>query len=397
MINHSCRPNAVYQTVMNEDKTWTVELRSLRELQPDEEITITYMDVLVDSVYKRKEAGPFDSETGGGGNVENNDDDVSFVATRRKELNSRYCFDCVCEECVTAEENIKKNGFDPKYGYHCVKPKCKGLYYVPLNKDVIASSGHIDGIAKCNECGYELDFGKTENAIRKELGLATKNATVSKGTTSVNTYNPNNTIAMNLRNARRWSQLVVKQTTAPALSIECCDGLYELFEKSLIFSRPFERNWEMHRVLYEVFDIYGSPSMQMKYPVAVLRFERMKLIMPFLEKFFYTAHGDSYADFPTLVRLFFRMLNYGFSYLFAAFAEQKLSADKWIEQLRILLPMAHRAMNVAKILHGTDVKRSLVLRDLDELHGSMSDLLTAMCKRHGIPIPRELVPVLWRA
>lgn len=74
---------------MKEDKTWSIDLVALRELKPGEEITITYMDVLAESVKLEPEYTFMNNEGKGDKTMRNADTNVdesvygvSLVSTR---------------------------------------------------------------------------------------------------------------------------------------------------------------------------------------------------------------------------------------------------------------------------------------------------------------------------
>ncbi|KAG9285246.1 hypothetical protein G9A89_002142 [Geosiphon pyriformis] len=133
LINHSCLPNCL--AIFEGSK---VMIRSIRSIQKDEEIFITYTDLGLPTV------------------------------ERRKELNQRYFFVCKCELCAAYD---KKENFDPRGALKCQTKGCLGA---------IESPGTLDPqeeySVKCNSCEnlVEYDLADVERQIQDASDLYDK-------------------------------------------------------------------------------------------------------------------------------------------------------------------------------------------------------------------------------
>jgi [histone H3]-lysine4/36 N-trimethyltransferase SMYD len=102
LMNHSCSPNAAVVFDQN-----FASIRSIRNIEPNEQVTISY----VDSTFKR--------------------------ARRRKELREQYFFECCCAGCEPPD-----NQFTGRDSWICENESCKGLIPEPL----------LQGEFTCSKC-----------------------------------------------------------------------------------------------------------------------------------------------------------------------------------------------------------------------------------------------------
>ncbi|KAF9097491.1 SET and MYND domain-containing protein 3 [Mortierella sp. AM989] len=154
-MNHSCVPNCVYTF-----KGSRLECRVIRDIQPGEELTISYID------------------------------QIDTTKGRQKQLKAQYNFTCDCPLCkyypsnplVEPEEEPLKNvvsdslskpGLDPKQGFVCPNPECKSSGAI---RPTLAVESQLEIYSKvelkCKECEQsviltqELVQENEENAER---------------------------------------------------------------------------------------------------------------------------------------------------------------------------------------------------------------------------------------
>ncbi|KAF8979867.1 Histone-lysine N-methyltransferase smyd1 [Entomortierella lignicola] len=134
-MNHSCVPNCVYTF-----KGSRVECRVIRDIQPGEELTISYID------------------------------QIDTTKERGKQLGERYHFSCDCQLCkyypanplVQPEEEVLKDivseplfkpMLDPKQGFVCPNPECKsssGLRSILAIESQLQIYNKVE--LKCKDC-----------------------------------------------------------------------------------------------------------------------------------------------------------------------------------------------------------------------------------------------------
>lgn len=393
MFNHSCRPTASFRMIMNENKTWEVEVRALQKLKPGEEITISYIDVLVVSIPDSRKFGFWMPGGDRNRHIKSSEyERVSFVETRRKDLRDRYCFDCNCEECAADLKAIDKHGFDPLSAFYCVKyPKCKGLNYLPITSRKVNLFNYHGGYVKCKDCGYEVFLTLEENYVREDVGLPAMK--VKDGS-----FNPEGPVYGNIITLQESLDEVKHNVNLDAKSrLQHADSIYENLTNITLLAHPYERNWEMLSVLLEIVDVYCSPdtwfvpvkSLELTYK----RFQRMIKVIPYLDRFYGCPKDNTNTYSVKWVFTVMKILKYGMQIL-NDFDIDALPAKKAVELISKLMPLARRAFNMAKILYGTDVKRSAVLREIDVLEGDLTILLTYNCQMHKIPISKELMKLM---
>ncbi|KAF8941447.1 hypothetical protein EDD21DRAFT_353425 [Dissophora ornata] len=140
-VNHSCVPNCVYTF-----RGSRVECRVIRDIQPGEEMTISYID------------------------------QIGTTQERQAQLKAQYHFTCDCPLCKYYPANplIKTDGqtlkhvvsgqlpeplLDPKQGFVCPKEACKtsdGRHSVLVIESQLEIYNKVE--LKCKECGHIADL-----------------------------------------------------------------------------------------------------------------------------------------------------------------------------------------------------------------------------------------------
>ncbi|KAF9349088.1 SET and MYND domain-containing protein 3 [Mortierella sp. AD094] len=139
-MNHSCVPNCVYTF-----KGSRMECRVIRDIQPGEELTISYID------------------------------QIDTTKERQKQLNAQYHFTCDCPLCkyypanplVQPEVEPLKNAasgplfdpvLDPKQGFVCPNPGCKSgtLRSTLAIESQLSIYNKVE--LKCKECGHAVEL-----------------------------------------------------------------------------------------------------------------------------------------------------------------------------------------------------------------------------------------------
>lgn len=145
----------------------------------------------------------------------------------------------------------------------------------------------------------------------------------------------------------------------PAQLIKCADAMCEYLEQSVVFLNPYEQNWKIANCYLLKVRAYSAPSTWMlpnaSWPLAKLRFKRMKKAIPILDNFYRDAHDHTnYAEYDKLLDLLLRVSKHGMGML-RDFSEPPKTVMAFIEEV---FPITRRGYNLAKTLFGDHLKRS---------------------------------------
>lgn len=109
-FNHSCAPNCTVVFYGN-----TIQVRTMREIEPDEELTIQYTDLYLPR------------------------------GERQERLRNSHCFSCACARCIEGTGRQQQTVDRRVEGFRCGMNSCDGLVPPPL-------AGEIDGGIGCWVC-----------------------------------------------------------------------------------------------------------------------------------------------------------------------------------------------------------------------------------------------------
>lgn len=149
-VSHSCGPNAIW----SEDDAGGHVLRARRDIAPNDEVTISYLEehVLLHS-----------------------------ADTRRASLQSTKLFLCTCERCAPAaiadDMAGADSGADMCRGFRCPGCKACGVFY-----RLICETGRgLEGVC-CSECGRSLTSPEARRLVQAEASLEARVDKLDKAT-----------------------------------------------------------------------------------------------------------------------------------------------------------------------------------------------------------------------
>lgn len=318
----------------------------------------------------------------------------SLVSQRNRIFKKYYHFDCACSQCTLAEADAKKHGFDPQISFHCPKPTCQGLIPLPLNPEFISKK---TAALKCNDCGYVINPNASENQIRQELQIQ-PDANANNPTY----YNGKEKVSANIKKVRRLWATFDESAGLPLLTLlENADKLCEYFEHSIIFSRPYEFNWEYTKLMSSIFLVYSNKSLFLEHrnswKISMSRFEKMKRLVPLYENFFRPSvenDGVNCSNVHRLLTTLDRLIAIGKTMLEVFVG--KAVHEEFMKLIEELFVYSGKALDLAKIVFGpeSDPKRFPMILRFTETQRDLRVMARYYTKKYKREMPKELHELL---